>query len=139
MGFLGDMAQPAVCGDHVDAAHVVGGIPVAPGQQAQPAAEGVGDRAHARSRARQRRQPNGGRLVDDLVPPEPGAQPRGAGLGVDPDATDPGGVDQNPALPATAASACPVPCTATGSPCRLAKVTAACTSAGPAAPTARSG
>ncbi|HSK57986.1 MAG TPA: hypothetical protein VK935_02925, partial [Actinomycetospora sp.] len=74
----GDDPQLAVGGDDVEAAHVVGGPPVAPPQHPEPAAERVGDGADRRRGPRQRGQPERRGLVEHHGPHRAGPDPRRA-------------------------------------------------------------
>lgn len=77
---------------------MVGGVPELPGQDAQPAAQRVGDGAHPGGGAVQRGEPVRCRRLDHLPPG--GARPDGGGAAhrVDPYGVHPGGTDQDPAL-----------------------------------------
>jgi hypothetical protein len=74
----GDVPQLAVGRHHVQRGHVVGGVAVLAAERPEPATEGVTDHGHRRRRAVEPGQPGLARLLDELAPPHPGLDPRGA-------------------------------------------------------------
>ena len=83
VGLPGHLPEPAVGGDHVQGAHMVGRVAELPGQDAQPAAQCVGDGPDARGGAVERCEAVrlGGR--HDLPPADARPDSDGTGLGVD--------------------------------------------------------
>lgn len=90
-------AQAAVRGDQVDGPHMVRGVTVGAGQQAQAAAEVIADHAHRRGRAVQRGQSVRGRRLDEASGLHPGRHAGGACHRVDGDIHHPARADQHAA------------------------------------------
>jgi len=87
-----------VRGDHVDASHMVGGVPEGATQRAETTAERVAHGADGRRRTAQGGETERRGLVDDPLPPDSRVDAGGPVVGVDADPLHPAGIDQQRAI-----------------------------------------